>query len=111
MNPNDTPLPTQTGHSLRILPSLQPKRRCKAFASSPEDRDDSSVIVPFYSAIPKPVRFTRSGHAFQIWKEPKSHRHEAAPRKPDFGAAVSEALQSYAKSMALLLSWRLPHSP
>ncbi len=111
MNPNETPSQKQTTRSLRVLPSLPPKRRCKAAGVTPDEADPSSVIIPFYDPAPKPARFTRSGHPFQVWREPTVHRHEPAPRKPDIRTAISESVQAYARSMAFLLSWRLHHSP
>jgi hypothetical protein len=111
MNPNDLPSPEQAEHAIRALPSLHPKRRFKAEVSNPAEKDARSVIVPFYNPAPKPARFTRSGHPFQVWKEPKTHRDDAPPRKPDFRSAVSESLQAYGRSMGFLLSWRLDHSP
>jgi len=111
MNPEQLPSPAQTPRSLRVLPSLPPKRRCKAAGLTPDQGDPSSVIIPFYDPVHKPARFHRSAEPFQIWKEPKVHRHDPAPRKPDFRTAISESVQAYARSMAFLLSWRLDHSP
>lgn len=109
MNPQEIPSQAQTDHRLRALPSLPPKRRCKP--TMPEEKDPGSVIVPFYDPVPKPARFTRSGHPFQVWKEPKVHGQDPAPPKPDLRTVIGESVMGYARSMGFLLSWRLPHSP
>jgi hypothetical protein len=109
MNPTDLPSQAQTTRKLRALPSLPPKRRCKA--TVPDENDPGSVIVPFYNPLPKPARFHRSTEPFQVWKEPKSHRPDPAPTKPAFGTAMSESVQGYARSVALLLSSRVHPSP
>ncbi len=111
MNPTELPPQTQTTRSLRVLPSLPPKRRCKSGGAAPEEGDPSPVIIPFYDPASKPAKFHRTAEPFQVWKEPKVHRQDPAPRKPDFRTAVTEAVQAYARSMAFLLSWRLDHSP
>jgi len=109
MNPDDLSSQAQTTRALRALPSLPPKRRCKATGVTPDDKDPCSVIVPFYNPLPKPARFTRSGQPFQIWKEPKSA--DPAPPKADLRATISESVQGYARDMSLLLSSGLRHSP
>jgi hypothetical protein len=111
MNPDELPSQTQTTRSLRVLPSLPPKRRSKAGGVAPDEGDPSSVIIPFYDPAPKPAKFHRSAEPFQVWKEPTAHRHDPAPRKPDLRTAISESVQAYARSMAFLLAWRLDHSP
>jgi hypothetical protein len=109
MNPDNSPFQDQTDRQLRVLPSVPaPKRRCKTHRPAAQE-EAGSVIVPFYAPMTKPMRFTRSGQPFQVWKEPKPHHLPA--RRPDPRLSVSELLQSYARSMALLLSWRLHHSP
>ena len=111
MNPQEILSQTQSGHRLRALPSLPPKKRSKAAAAQPDEKDAVSVIVPFYDPLPKPAKFTRSGQPFQVWKEPTVHGPDSAPPKPHFRAAISESVQGCARSMAFLLSWRLDHSP
>jgi hypothetical protein len=109
MNPDDLPSQAQTDQGLRALPSLAPKRRFKA--PKPEEKDPSSVIVPFYNPVPKRARLTRSGQPFQVWTEPKVHRHDPEPHKHDLRTAIGESVQAYARSMAFLLSWRAHHLP
>ena len=109
MNPDKVPSPAQSTRRLRALPSLPPKRRCKAAGARPDEGETGSVIVPFYNPLPKPTRFTRSGQPFQIWKEAKAA--DPAPPKPHLRATISESVQGYARSMSFLLASRLHHLP
>jgi hypothetical protein len=111
MNPPEILFQAQADHRLRALPSLPPKKRSRAAAAQPDEKDAASVIVPFYDPLPKPAKFPRSGQPFQVWKDPTVHEHGSAPQKADLRATISESVQGYARSMAFLLSWRLDHSP
>lgn len=96
MNPDNSPSQPQDSHSLRVLPSLSPKRRYKPGSPAADEESTESVIIPFYNPAHKPMRFHRSGQPFQIWKEAKPH-YEAPARTSEPATSLSESLQVIAR--------------
>src|SRR3954452_22861725 len=111
MKPVESPAPAKGRYpKLRVLQPLPPKRRCKAsseFAPRPGKNPD---IIYLPAPVHRPLRLTRSGQPFQVWKEPQ--RHEAAPAKPEPARPFREVVRAYSRTLAFLLSWRgLHHTP
>ena len=118
MNPVESPAPARPAHhKLKILPVLQPKRRCKTRLESVPPRPKEPEFVPFHVPAHRPERMTRSGQPFQVWKAPASERpplQKETPR-PEVSQTTHtlwELARSYGRTLALLFSGRwLHHSP
>ena len=94
-----------------VIGAARPKRRWKNVAKNLATPEPARVIVPIRSEQARPVKFTRSGKPFQIWKAPPPHAVVAEPEKPSPAVLFREFLAFYMRTILSQSGTRFRLSP
>ena len=94
-----------------VVGAARPKRRWKKASKETAAPPAPRVIVPMRSELTRPLKFTRSGKPFQIWKAPRAAVVEAEPEKTPPAVLFREFLAFYMRTIVSQSGTRFRLSP